>query len=166
MRWSARGAYRDPAAYVPAVKQRADRAIEDPVTCTVCTWAQTTRPLGRRPGSVSPPNAWTGCCSPALPMPIASLVVTLDDREPLRQGALGRLVADARVDLGAARGAYLPIVVDTVTAQEGEELVESLLATPGVLRVDVVGIDFSLDGTSPAPPDSTAGAGGRNLDDA
>ena len=79
-------------------------------------------------------------------MPIASLVVTLDNREPLRQSALGRLVADARVDLGVARGPYLPIVVDTVTAQEGEELVESLLATPGVLGVDVVGIDFSLDG--------------------
>jgi len=82
----------------------------------------------------------------AGPMPIASLVVTLDSREPLRHAALGRLVADSRVDLGVARGAYLPIVVDTVTAHEGEELVESLLATPGILRVDVVGIDFSLDG--------------------
>jgi hypothetical protein len=84
----------------------------------------------------------------ACPMPIASLVVTLDNRDSLRQAALGRLLADTRVDLGVARGAYLPIVVDTVTAQEGEELVESLLATPGVLRIDVVGIDFSLDGES------------------
>lgn len=79
-------------------------------------------------------------------MPIASLVVTLDHRQPLREVALGHLVADARVDVGAARGAYLPIVVETDTAQEGEELVESLLGTPGVLSVDVVGIDFSLDG--------------------
>lgn len=78
-------------------------------------------------------------------MPIASLVVTLDDRDALRRGALGRLVADDRVDLGEARGAYLPIVVDTATAVEGAELVESLLATPGVLGVDVVRIDFSAD---------------------
>ena len=114
-------------------------------------------------------------------MSIASLVVTLDERAPLRRSALGRLIADARVELGTARGAYVPIVVDTPTAQEGEELVESLLATPGVLRVDVVGIDFSLDdgtspgppergrnqddGTPPAPPDARAGAGGRNQDD-
>jgi hypothetical protein len=78
-------------------------------------------------------------------MPIASLVVTFDDRDPLRQVALGRLVGDARVELGAARGPYLPIVVDTVTAREGEELVESLLATPGIVGVDVVLVDFSLD---------------------
>jgi hypothetical protein len=78
-------------------------------------------------------------------MPIASLVVTLDDRDSLRQSALGRLVADSRIELGDALGAYLPIVVDTVTAEEGEELVESLLRTPGVLGVDVAGIDFSID---------------------
>ena len=78
-------------------------------------------------------------------MPIASLVVTLDDRDLLRQSALGRIVADPCVEVGEARGAYLPIVVDTVTAAEGEELVESLLRTPGVLGVDVVGIDFSMD---------------------
>jgi hypothetical protein len=78
-------------------------------------------------------------------MPIASLVVTLDDRDFLRQSALGRIVADRRVAVGETRGAYLPIVVDTVTAEEGEELVGSLLTIPGVLGVDVVGIDFSLD---------------------
>jgi hypothetical protein len=78
-------------------------------------------------------------------MPLASLVVTLDDRTPLRQSALGRLVADPCVELGEPRGAYLPIVVDTATAEEGEALVESLLTTPGVLGVDVVGIDFSID---------------------
>ncbi len=78
-------------------------------------------------------------------MPIASLVVTLDDRDLLRQSALGRLVADPSVELGEARGAYLPIVVDTATAEEGEKLVESLLTTPGVLGVDIVGIDFSID---------------------
>ncbi len=82
----------------------------------------------------------------AHPVPVASLVVTLDGREPLRRGALSRLVADARIDLGEASGAYLPIVIDTLTAQEGEELVESLLVTPGVLGVDLVGVDFSLDG--------------------
>lgn len=78
-------------------------------------------------------------------MPIASLVVTLDARSPLRASALARLVADARIDLGVPSGHYLPIVVDSSTALEGAELVEELLATPGVLGIDVVRIDFDCD---------------------
>lgn len=78
-------------------------------------------------------------------MPIASLVITLDEREPLRGAALGRLVEDSRVDLGEAKGLYLPVVVDTKTALEGAELVEELLSTPGVLGIDVVRIDFDCD---------------------
>lgn len=78
-------------------------------------------------------------------MPIASVVVTLDRRDGLRQEALARLIADRRVDLGEAVGLHLPAVLDTATPEEGVELVESLLATPGVLGVDVVQIDFAVD---------------------
>lgn len=78
-------------------------------------------------------------------MPIASVVVTLDPRGGLRQQALARLVADRRVDLGEAVGSHLPAVLDTETPEEGVELVESLLATPGVLGIDVVQIDFDVD---------------------
>jgi hypothetical protein len=78
-------------------------------------------------------------------MPIASLVVTLDNRESLRHLALGCLVSDARVALGTACGEYLPVVVDTTTAEEGAALLESWLTVPGVLQVDVVGIDFSTE---------------------
>jgi len=78
-------------------------------------------------------------------MPIASVVVTLDPREGLRQQALARMVGDQRIDLGEAIGPHLPAVIDTESATEGAELVEALLATPGVLGVDVVRIDFDAD---------------------
>ncbi|MCU0681549.1 MAG: hypothetical protein MUF34_04695 [Polyangiaceae bacterium] len=78
-------------------------------------------------------------------MPITSLVLTLDARELVRHHALARLVADARVELGTANGPHLPAVLDTASAREGAELLEELLATPGVLHIDVVGVDFSLD---------------------
>lgn len=78
-------------------------------------------------------------------MPIASVVVTLDHRDGLRQEALARLVADQRIDLGEAVGPHLPIVLDTETSEEGVELVEALLTTPGILGVDVVRIDFAAD---------------------
>jgi hypothetical protein len=82
-------------------------------------------------------------------MPIASVVVTLDERGGLRLQALARLVADRRIDLGAAVGAHVPAVIDTETSGEGVELVEALLATPGILGVDVVGIDFATDEDGP-----------------
>lgn len=78
-------------------------------------------------------------------MPIASVVVTLDAREDLRRTALARLIGDERIELGEAVGARVPAVVDTSTAREGAELCESLLATPGVLGLDVVAIDFAAD---------------------
>lgn len=78
-------------------------------------------------------------------MPIASLVVTLDDRTALRQCALARLVEDRRVEIGEPRGPHLPIVLDTLSAEEGVHAIEDLLSTPGVLGVDVVRIDFAVD---------------------
>lgn len=78
-------------------------------------------------------------------MPIASLVVTLDERTSLRESALAMLVGDPRVDIGEARGSHLPVVLDTQTTEEGVHAVEALLATPGVLGVDVVRIDFAED---------------------
>lgn len=79
-------------------------------------------------------------------MPIASVVVTLDPRVGLRREALARMLGERRIELGEPVGAYVPVVVDTETASEGAELCESLLATPGVLSVDVVRIDFAADG--------------------
>jgi hypothetical protein len=78
-------------------------------------------------------------------MPIASLVVTLDDRTALRQCALARLVEDRRVEIGEPRGPHLPVVLETLSAEEGVHAIEDLLSTPGVLGVDVVRIDFAVD---------------------
>ncbi|MFO0677051.1 MAG: hypothetical protein U0169_10970 [Polyangiaceae bacterium] len=71
--------------------------------------------------------------------------MTLDPREGLRREALARMIGDPRIDLGESVGAHVPVVLDTQTASEGAELCESLLATPGVLGLDVVRIDFAAD---------------------
>ncbi len=88
---------------------------------------------------------WRVSCLAARRMPIASLVVTLDERTGLRQSALARLVEDCRVEIGEPRGPHLPIVLDTLTVEESVHAVEAFLSTPGVLGVDVVRIDFAVD---------------------
>lgn len=87
-------------------------------------------------------------------MPIAAWVVTLDAGR--RDEALAALSADARLTLGEGRpgggGERLPVVVETATLAEGESVFEAVSATPGVVFVDVVGVDFSdaaLDGWAP-----------------
>lgn len=78
-------------------------------------------------------------------MPIASAVVTLDDRPELRSHALQSLCADGRIEVGASEKKVVPVVLDTATAEEGADLVQSLLSTAGVLSVDIVAVDFSCD---------------------
>jgi hypothetical protein len=68
-------------------------------------------------------------------MPVSALVVTFAE-EP-------RLAPDPRLILGAPVGGRLPVVATTATSREGAELIAELEATPGVLAVDVVMIDFS-----------------------
>ena len=88
-------------------------------------------------------------------MPIASVIISpVPDRE-LRCRALAALLTEPRVELGEAQGDYLPAVLDTGTAEEGEELVSDLLKTAGILRVDVVSIHFE-----DTAPGSAAAAGG------
>ncbi len=86
-------------------------------------------------------------------MPIASVVISTAPEGEFRRRALAALLAEPRVELGAAQGDYLPAVLDTLTAEEGEELVSDLLKTVGILRVDVVSIDFEA-----APPSTTTAA--------
>lgn len=82
----------------------------------------------------------------ARPMPIASVVLTTASDPPLRTHALAQLLADPRIELGELQGDYLPAVLDTATAEEGEALACELEAIVGVLRVDVVGINFDDEG--------------------
>lgn len=84
-------------------------------------------------------------------MPIASVVLTLDPHPALRAHAWAILSADNRIELGEATPLVCPAVIDTLTTEEGIELVQSLEATAGVLRVDVVAIDFACDEETTQP---------------
>jgi hypothetical protein len=78
-------------------------------------------------------------------MTFSSLVLTLEDSAEQRASVLARLEQDARITLGMPfEERWLPVVVETATAEEGESLAESLRDLPGVRFLDVVMVDFSL----------------------
>lgn len=88
-------------------------------------------------------------------MPIAGLVLTFTDAEPLRDAAFGLLAADARLTLGDLQpGGRLPVVTDTLTLAEQADLWNELTRLPGVLLVDLAFHDASDlgDFTSDALP--------------
>jgi len=78
-------------------------------------------------------------------MIVSALVVTLSSQPDHRVLAMTALAADPRLTLGSPTGDRLPVVAETDSTAHGAELCESLANQPGVLRVDVVTIDFSLE---------------------
>ncbi|MCE7892414.1 MAG: hypothetical protein DYH12_22375 [Sorangiineae bacterium PRO1] len=76
-------------------------------------------------------------------MPVSALVVTLDAGERARRSVLYVLSRDPRVSVGEAVGERVPVVTETPTLEESEDVTEQLLQIPGVRFVDVVSIDFS-----------------------
>ncbi len=76
-------------------------------------------------------------------MPVSALVVTLDAGERARRGVLYVLSRDPRVSVGEPVGERLPVVTETVTLEESEDVAEQLLQVPGIRFVDVVSVDFS-----------------------
>jgi hypothetical protein len=78
-------------------------------------------------------------------MPVSGILITLDTDPDARAGALRALGDDARVTLGEAHGTRLPAVTETRSASEAEDLVMLIQQTSGVVFVDVVCIDTSLD---------------------
>lgn len=81
-------------------------------------------------------------------MPVSALVLTLDPA--LGDVARESLALDPRVTLGEACGTRLPVVTETESLADGEDLAIELARTPGVLGVDVISIDFSdIDGDVP-----------------
>jgi hypothetical protein len=77
-------------------------------------------------------------------MPISSLVLTLEASPELRAHALSALAREPRLTLGTPlEERWLPVVAETDSLFEGEELCESLRELPGVSFLDVVMIDFS-----------------------
>lgn len=78
-------------------------------------------------------------------MIVSALVVTLSPEPADRVLAMTSLAGDSRLTLGAPAGDRLPVVAETDSTALGAELCGSLGNQPGVLRVDVVAIDFSLE---------------------
>lgn len=78
-------------------------------------------------------------------MVVSALVVTLSTNPGPRAAALAALAADSRLTLGEPAGDRLPVVAEAESAAHGVTLCDALGAQPGVVRVDVVAIDFSLD---------------------
>ena len=77
-------------------------------------------------------------------MPIAGLVVTLCDDDALSSCALEQLARDARVTVGPrGRARKVPLVSDTATLDEQQDVWRSVANTPGILLVDLVYEDFS-----------------------
>jgi hypothetical protein len=80
-----------------------------------------------------------------LDMIVSSLVVTLTSEPLARAAALARLAEDVRLTLGEPIGDRLPVVAETATSGLGAALCEELGARDGVVKVDVVAVDFSLE---------------------
>ena len=80
-------------------------------------------------------------------MTISGWVVTLTDDPGQQERALSALRGDGRLQLGERAGRKVPVVAETRTTREGEELLEALGGFPGVAFVDVVCVDFSGDST-------------------
>jgi hypothetical protein len=77
-------------------------------------------------------------------MTLSSLVLTLEDSVEKKATVRALLAADARITLGdALEERWLPVVVETRTAEEGESLARFLRDLPGVLNLDVVMVDFA-----------------------
>jgi hypothetical protein len=79
-------------------------------------------------------------------MPISGLVITLHEDPDARAAAMARLAEDPRLTLGRPVAERLPVVAESRSAGEGAALVEELGQHAGVVRVDVVSIDFEDDG--------------------
>jgi hypothetical protein len=78
-------------------------------------------------------------------MIISALVVTLSPQPSERAAAMAAITRDPRLTTGDAVGDRLPVVAEAESAAHGAELCDALGGQPGVLRVDVVAIDFSLE---------------------
>ncbi len=78
-------------------------------------------------------------------MVISSLVLTLSPVPEQRSLALASLASDPRIEIGQAVRDRLPVVAEAATAAEGVALCDAMAEHAGVVRVDVVAIDFGED---------------------
>jgi len=69
-------------------------------------------------------------------MAVSALVITTDSNftETQRQ----ELLQDERVTLGEAQGFFIPVVTETASIRDGQELAERLLGVVGVTNAQLV----------------------------
>jgi hypothetical protein len=79
-------------------------------------------------------------------MIVSALVVTLAPDPNMRALAVDALAHDERLVLGELIGDRLPVVAETSSTADGAALCDALAARAGVVRVDVVAIDFAQEG--------------------
>lgn len=75
-------------------------------------------------------------------MPIAGLVLSLDEDPGLRQSALAALLLEPMVTFGEAQGSALPVVTEASDIAAQEALWARIEGTPGVTAVALVTLDF------------------------
>ncbi len=75
-------------------------------------------------------------------MVISSLVVTLVPDAVRRAAALASLSTRSELTLGEPIGVRVPVVAEHVDAGAGAAVFDELSELDGVLRVDVISIDF------------------------
>lgn len=78
-------------------------------------------------------------------MVVSALVVLLHSEPDRRVRALAELARDPRLVLGAVVRDRLPVVAEADSARGGVELCDRIAEVDGVVRVDVVAIDFQDD---------------------
>lgn len=96
-------------------------------------------------------------------MIVSALVVTLSADPLLRAVALQSLQECPGVTLGEPVASRLPLVAETESSAAGARLCEELAERAGVLRVDVVAIDFG-DEAAGAPSRAASEAGEASVD--
>lgn len=93
-------------------------------------------------------------------MPITSVVLTLPEAEDQRARALQTLLSLQGVTLGAAAGARLPVVVETRTTADTDQMLHRLQDVDGMVCVQLVFSDFSdlvLEAPAATPPPAALG---------
>lgn len=82
-------------------------------------------------------------------MPVLGAVVTFGSGSELDASRFAVGAVPGVVLIGEPEGARLPIVIETLTKHEDDDVMDGLFAIPGVLTVDLAFADFS-DITGPA----------------
>jgi len=75
-------------------------------------------------------------------MVVSALVLLLSPEPERRARVLVDLAADPRLTLGTLVRDRLPVVAEAASAGDGAALCDELATCDGVVRVDVVAIDF------------------------